>query len=254
VPALVRNFLWPVLQRLDGLLLLMALPIVWAGWNEQGSDARREPTEGEAEEMRRAYRRMVDSHRMLLKYALVARDLRKLKRALPQLELDEEKAPTRNQVDDAFQTAAQLRYPVVTAFSKSDLYAAQQVRSGLYTPDVPGRRTPDAPPPLHPADTDPLLLGWLHFPELFDFMMQRVRFFKFDFVQALEDRAPRPNPNIATAADSDIATLVGAEGILDLITAHPWGFPGISTATAVRIDRRLHRARWNGALRQLAEV
>lgn len=243
LPGLVRNFLWPVLQRLDGLLLMAALPIVWSGWNHAAEDARRQPDDTAGEEMRTATRRMVDAHRMLLKYALVARDLRSLRRKLPHIGLDEQNAPTRNQVDDAFQSAAALDIPVFVAFSKADLFAPGSARRGLYTPDVPGF-TGHEPPPLHPERTDPLVLGALHFPDLFEFLMERVRFFRFDFVQALEDTSPVPDPNIAMRADSTIETLVGAESVLDFLTAHPWAFPGISTATAVRIDQRVHAARW----------
>jgi hypothetical protein len=201
--------------------------------------------------MAQAERRMIDAHRMLVKYAMVARDLRMLRKALPHLGLDDVVAPSRNQVDDAFRSAAALRIPVFVAFSKADLYAPAGARRGLYSPDVPGQ-TGTTPPPLHPEKTDPLVLGWLHFPDLFEFLMEHARFFRFDFVQALEDRSPAPDPNIATRADSTIETLVGAESILEFLTAHPWTFPGISTATAVRIDRRLRPGRWRAdAWRQL---
>jgi hypothetical protein len=251
LPGLVRTFLWPVLQRLDGLLLMAALPIVWSAWNHPAEDGRRDPGEADAEEMAQAERRMIDAHRMLVKYAMVARDLRMLRKALPHLGLDDVVAPSRNQVDDAFRSAAALRIPVFVAFSKADLYAPAGARRGLYSPDVPGQ-TGTTPPPLHPEKTDPLVLGWLHFPDLFEFLMEHARFFRFDFVQALEDRSPAPDPNIATRADSTIETLVGAESILEFLTAHPWTFPGISTATAVRIDRRLRPGRWRAdAWRQL---
>lgn len=245
VPALVRSFLWPVLQRLDGLVLLAALPIVWAGWNSATSADRRAPDEGEEGEMRRACRRMVDAHRTLLKYALVAADLRRLRRRFPRLDLDADVAPGRAQVDDAFQSARALRAPVVVAFSKADLYASGE-RAGLHTPAAPARHHAGAAP-LDPIEADPLLLGNHHFPDLFEFLLQRVRHFKFDFVQALEDRSPSPNPNVASAADADIRTLVGAESILEFLTAHPWRFPSLSTAAALRLDRRLDPARWSAS-------
>jgi hypothetical protein len=77
--------------------------------------------------------------------------------------------------------------------------------------------------------------------------MERVRHFKFDFAQALEDRSPTPSPNVASAADSDIGTLLGAEPILEFLTVHPWRFPSLSTASAVRLDRRLRPHRWHEA-------
>lgn len=242
VPALVRSFLWPVLQRLDGLVLMAALPIVWGGYNSATEALRRTPLPGEEEEMQRACRRLVDAHRTLLKYALVAADLRRLRRRFPALALDAQRAPTRTQVDDAFQAAEPLRAPVAVAFSKADLYATG-ARQGLHAPPLPAD---PAPAPLHPLEADPLVLGWRWFPDLFEFLMHRVRFFKFDFVQAIEDRSPAPNPNVAAIADAGIGTLLGAEAIFEYLTTHPWWFPSFSTATAIRVDRRLHPQRWAG--------
>jgi hypothetical protein len=257
LPALVRQFLWPVLQELDGLVLLMALPIVWAGWNDPHLDRRLEPTEQDEIAMRDARERMVNAHRMLLKYALVAQDLTRLRKVMPQLGLDPLEAPTRNQVDDAFQTAARLKAPVAVAFSKADLYAprgsdGRPRRSGLYTPDLPHRSGQPAPP-LHPLRTDPLLLGHLHFPELFEFLMERVRYFKFDFVQALEDRSEEPSPHEAAEAQADATrdSLLGGEALLEFATQRPWP-AGLDASAAIRLDRRLHPRRWDrDALRAL---
>jgi hypothetical protein len=258
LPALMRRFLWPVLQELDGLVLLMALPIVWAGWNDPHLDSRLDPTEQDEIAMRDARERMVNAHRMLLKYALVAGDLKRLRKALPRLGLDPVEAPTRNQVDDAFQTAARLKAPVAVAFSKADLYApggtdGRPRRSGLYTPDLPHRSGQPAPP-LHPLRTDPLMLGRLHFPELFEFLMARVRHFKFDFVQALEDRSEEPSPHEAAEGKADATrhSLVGGEALLEYVTQHPWRLPGLDASAAIRLDRRLHPRRWDrDALRAL---
>jgi hypothetical protein len=243
VPALMRHFLWPVLQRLDGLVLMAALPIVWAGWNSADAAERRSPDAGEQDEMRQASRRMVDAHRTLLKYALVAANLRKLARRFPRLELDRERAPGRAQIDDAFQASEPLRAPVAVVFSKADLYACG-TRPGLHAPPLHGS---EMLPRLDPRLSDPLVLGWRYFPELFEFLMERVRYFKFDFAQALEDRSPAPSPNVASAADGDMSTLLGAEPILEFLTVHPWRFPSLSTATAVRLDRRLRPHRWSDA-------
>jgi len=247
LPLLVRSFLWPVLQELDGLLLLMALPIVWAGWNDPHQDRRQEPAERDEIAMREAQQRMVDAHRMLLKYAIVARDLERLRRRLPKLGLDPVEAPSRNQVDDAFKSARPLRVPVAVAFTKADLYAPAGQRAGLYTPDLPGRAGQPAPP-LHPIRTDPWALAYLHFPDFFDFMTERVRHFTFDFVQALEDRSAEPDPQRADEEGAAVDRLVGAEALVEFVTQHPWGFPGLSSRWALALDRRVHRERWEADL------
>lgn len=254
VPALMREFLWPVLQEIDGLVLLMALPIVWSAWNHPHRDARQEPSERDEIAMRDAARRMLDAHKVLLKYAVVARSLKRLRRSVPELELDGATAPTRNQVDDAFKSAPALDVPVAVGFSKADLYALGGQRSGLYTPDLPrgGGGTP--PPPLHPLRTDPMILARLHFPDFFDFLLERVRHFHFDFVQALVDRSAEPDPTQADegSATVEMDTLVGAEGLVEFVTRHPWRFPAPSTRTLIRLSRWLDRDRWEeDAVRRL---
>lgn len=245
LPALMSEFLWPVLQDLDGMLLLAALPIVWSGWNQPGVDRRQDPDEALRDEMRKASATMVASHRTLLKFAIVAKGLRKLGRTGRRFGIGPERAPTRSQIDDVYRSAPDLPCPVLVGFSKADLFAPGDSRSGLFSPSPPGMDG-IVTPPLHPLRTDPLVLGRTHFPELFDFLLARVRHFKFDFVQALEDASDRPDPQEARIPDAPIETLVGAEGALAFLTGHPWSFPGISTRTALRLDRWLRRSRWNG--------
>lgn len=241
VPDLVRKFLWPILRNTDGLILMMALPIVWQPWNPVDASARPQPTADEIEAMRREAQRMVDAHVMLLKYALVAEKLDSLRRRFPELGLREDEAPGRNQVDDAFRAAGRLRAPVALAFSKADLYRSHGVRRALFTPDIP-RLAEAAAPPLHPRGTDPMLLGRLHFPDLFEFLLRHVRHFKFDFVQVLED--PSDDPFESRTADVGIDTMIGVDGLFDFLTGHAWAFPGVSTAMAVRLDRLLRPSHW----------
>ncbi len=251
LPALMSEFMWPVLQRMDGLLLLLALPIVWSGWNRPDLDQREEPDQSVRDEMRWATAAMVDAHRTLLKYALVARSLRRTPRLARRFGVQPHRAPSRRQVDDVYQAARPLPYPVLLGFSKADLYASVEGRSGLYAPSPPGFDR--AGPALHPLRTDPLALARVHFPELFDFLMARVRHFKFDFVQALEDDSERPDPQEARVPDAPIESLLGGEGALGFLTGHPWRLPGISTRTALRIDRWIRRGRWEStALEALA--
>lgn len=246
LPRLMETFLWPVLQRVDGLALLMALPIVWAGWNDDDREERVIPSPAERGEMRAAAERMLDAHRMLLKYAIVARNLGRLKLRLPQLGLDRRAAPTRDQVDDAFKQARTYDRPVSLLLSKADLYVGR-IRECLHTPNLP-RIEHREPPGIRPGVSDPLLVAAGHFPAFLEFLVRHVRHFKWSFCQALEDRSPYPNPLEARAEGAEVSSLIGGEGMLDFVTRHPWSVPGISTGAAIRLDRRLRRAAWEAAV------
>ncbi len=246
LPELLGAFLWPVLQKLDGLVMLMALPIVWAGWNDDDLPVRADPDGDERVAMAEAMRRMLDAHRMLLKYAIVARDLRRLRRRLPRLGLSPETPPHRNQVDDAFKQARRYDRPVSLVLSKADLYVGRN-RPCLYTPNLPrlDHRTPLG---IRPGVSDPLLVAAGLFPDFLDFLRGHVRHFKWSFCQALEDRSDRPSPLEAAPGTSDVSSLMGGEGVLDFLTGHPWRFPGIGTDRAIRWDQRLRRQVWEAAL------
>ena len=56
-----------------------------------------------------------------------------------------------------------------------------------------------------------------------------MRYFKWSFCQALEDRSDYPDPLEAAAEGVDMSSLIGGDGALDFITGHPWAVPGIST-------------------------
>lgn len=245
LPQLLEAFLWPVLQKLDGLVLLMALPLVWAGWNRDGCEERADPDEDERAAMAEATRRMLDAHRMLLKYAIVARDLRRLRRRLPALGLRRDTPPNRNQVDDAFKQARSYDRPVSVVLSKADLFVGRG-RPCLHTPNLP-RLDHRVPLGIRPAFSDPLLVAAGHFPDFLDFLRLHVRHFKWSFCQALEDRSDRPSPLEAAPGRSDVTSLIGGEGVLDFLTAHPWRFPGLSADRAIRWDQRLRRSAWEAA-------
>ena len=246
LPQLMETFLWPVLQRVDGLALLMALPIVWSGWNDDDREDRRIPSPDEREEMRRAAERMLDAHRMLLKYAIVARNLGRLKRRLPELGLDRGAPPTRDVVDDAFKRARGYDRPVSLPLSKADLYVGRNRRC-LHTPNLPGIGHRE-PPGIRPGASDPLLVAAGHFPAFLEFLVRHVRYFKWSFCQALEDRSPYPDPLEARSEGADVSSLIGGEGMLDFLTRHPWSVAGISAGTAIRLDRRLRRGAWEAAM------
>ena len=243
LPELMGAFLWPVLQRLDGIALLMALPVVWSGWNPGDDPRRRVPPAGERREMEAAAERMVNAHKMLLKYAVVARFAERLRRK-GRLDLKGNRPPTRNQVDDAFKRAPKYDRPVAVVLSKADLYVGR-ARDRMHTPDLPrlGHRTPAG---LRPGESEPLLTAATHFPDFLKFLEREVRYFKWSFCQALEDRSPDPDP-LDAAADAEPGTdsLIGGEGVVDFLARHPWRVPGLSSAAAIRLDRRLRPDAWN---------
>ena len=246
LPELMETFLWPVLQKLDGLVLLMALPIVWSGWNDDDHEDRRIPSPDERVEMAAAVERMLDAHRMLLKYVIVARNLGRLKRRLRGLGLTRKTPPTRDQVDDAFKRARGYDRPVSLVLSKADLYVGR-TRACLHTPNLP-RLEHREPLGIRPGVSDPLLVAAGHFPAFQEFLERHVRYFKWSFCQALEDRSPYPDPLEAKAEGADVSSLIGGEGVMDFVTRHPWRVPGISTAGAIRLDRGLRRGAWDAAM------
>ena len=243
LPELMEAFLWPVLKRLDGLALLMALPVVWSGWNRGDERRRRAPSADEQEEIAAAAERMVNAHKMLLKYAVVARFDRKLRRK-GRLNSKPGRPPTRDQVDDAFQRAPKYDRPVAVVLSKADLYTGR-VRDRLHTPDLPrmGHRTPAG---VRPGESEPLLTAAAHFPDFLEFLERGVRCFKWSFCQALEDRSPEPDPlDAAVDAETGTNTLIGGDGVVDFLARHPWRAPGLSSAMAIRLDRRLRPEAWS---------
>ena len=200
----------------------------------------------EREEMAAATERMLDAHRMLVKYAVVARNLGSLRRRVPELGLSRDRPPTRNQVDDAFKRAPTYDRPVSLVLSKADLYVGR-VRECLHTPNLP-RLSHRSPLGIRPGVSDPLLVAAAHFPDFLDFLVSRVRYFKWSFCQALEDQSENPDPLEAAAEGADVSSLIGGEGVLDFLTGHPWRLPGLSTRTAMHLDRRLRREAWEAAL------
>lgn len=243
LPELMGAFLWPALQRLDGIALLMALPVVWSGWNAGDDPRRRVPPASESREMEAAAERMVNAHKMLLKYAVVARFAERLRRR-GRLDLMGNRPPTRDQVDDAFKRAPKYDRPVAVVLSKADLYTGR-ARDRLHAPDLPrlGHRTPDG---VRPGESNPLLAAAAHFPDFLEFLERRVRYFKWSFCQALEDRSPDPDPLDADAdAEPGTDSLIGGEGVVDFLARHPWRVRGLSSATAIWLDRRLRPDAWN---------
>lgn len=239
VPTVMERFLWPVLQRLDGLVLMVAFPAVWAGWNAPDGRERRRPGDAEQQQMRDAYVAMLNAHLALLKYTLVAQDLPRLRKLHPRLALEDASAPARETIDDAFDDARPLKIPVCVAFSKADLYCVGE-RPGLYPPG------PMRHPPIDPTEADPLLVGMRHLPQLHALLERKARHFHYDFVQAFEDPSDRPDPAESTATHMPIDTLAGAESILEFVTAHPWRVRGLAMPSALRFDRMLNKSRWNG--------
>ncbi len=224
LPEIMNAFLWPLLQRLDGMALLMALPMVWSGWNDRD---RQELTPAEVERIQDAEDRMVDAHITLLKYARAAREH-------PEMET----APNHEEVDGLSGRSRKYDRPVAVVLSKADLY--KRDRAGLRTPS-PGRNGGPPVRRLVPGKTHPLQAAE-YFRGFRDYLHKGVRHFKWSFCQALEDSSPDADAEDAEDdAQRGTESLVGGEGVIDFLARHPWAVPGLSSASAMWLDRLVRR-------------
>ena len=258
--AVMTSLLWPVLAQLDGIILFVSLPNLWSDLNvvSDASGQRMPPVSAAEGEAARLAERMSRSIQTLLKYTLVAKRLKQIRSARPGLDLPATTQqgvalPNRALIDDAFTVGGPLSIPVFIAFSKADIFSTKRRRDGLLTGPltVTKRRTQQAV--ITPETADPLVLGALAFPELYRFLEQHVRYFKFDYVQAIHDSSPTPSP-VAVSADARGLAHADLRGVLpamEFLTEHPWGLTTPGTARALKIDRRLNRGRWTEALAKL---
>jgi hypothetical protein len=254
LPGLIQNFLWPLFPDIEALVLVISLPILWRAWNQAaapGEPGPPRPTPTQIADMQRAYQQMVEAHRLVLKYAKVAHDLKRLEGRKGRVKVSREQAPSRDDVDALFKAARPLPIPVFVAFSKADLFRTVDHPDGLYAPPLPddrrlGQLAGRPSPPINPCASDPLVLGWAHFPGLFEFLREHVRHFKFDFVQVLKDPNERPNPEFATGEPIyEADELLGARGAMEFLTCDMWTRPSVSSAAAIRWSRILNPGRWN---------
>lgn len=243
LPSLMEHLLWRLLPGIDGLVLLMALPVVWRDWND-GTDL----DQGKRRSAEAAQRAMIEAHTVLLKYALVARYRDRL-RGFPELGLKSDEPPSRNQVDDAYQKVPSYDRPVTFVFSKADLYDTPN-RDSL-RPPLPPARSGRMRVGIHPEQSDPLLVAAEHFPELLEFLRKHFRYFKWSFCQSVEDHSENPDPVNPKKDQLENCTpsLIGGEAVLDFVTNHPWRFPGISTNGAIWLDEKVFRRQEWAAVR-----
>lgn len=256
LPLLIENFLWPIFPELEGLILVISLPILWRAWNQRATSPGASPpapSSAQVADYQRTLAQTIDAHRLILKYTKVAHDLERVKAKKPGIRLSREQAPSRDDVDVLFKAAQPLNIPVFVAFSKADLYRTVGHPHGLNAPPFPsdprrlGVLAGKPSPPIDPTASDPLALGWAHLPTLFEFLSEHVRHFKFDFVQVLKDPKDEPDPEEAYGGEPiyDSKELLGARSAMEFLTCDLWHPQGISTATAFQLSRWLPPGRWS---------
>lgn len=249
VPLVMKRVLWETLPHLDALIVFVALPILWDEWSRAGgsgpSDAGIRRTEVATDEM-------IESTTLLLRYALVAKELDRARKERGRQELTRPTdfmgpwAPTRQAIDGAFKKVAPLDIPVFFAFSKADVCAPPARPHGLTTPPLPPNAKSQYHAYVHPDKTDPLVLGMEAFPKLYKFLSEHVRYFKFDFLNVIRDRRRNPDPLTApSVGKGGIRELCGAASALEFVAEHGWRLPAGGTAKAVKWARRAHPERWN---------
>jgi hypothetical protein len=250
VPLVMQRVLWPVLPHLDGLVVFIALPYLWDAWNQvERQGALRPPTAAELRSTEEATADMLNSTMLLLKYALVARQVKRLSRNHPGLVRPSGHAgpwaPERHAVDEAFKSLEPMELPVFVAFSKSDLCCTPSRRGGLRTPPLPVNGTQQYHARVRPEATDPLVLAMQAFPRLYEFLSKHVRYFKFDFIHVIRDTTPNPNaseaPGIGEGGEPE---LKGVESALEFLGDHGWGFAAGGTVKAIDWSRRRDPDRW----------
>ncbi|MFL5384014.1 MAG: hypothetical protein ACJ8GN_15945 [Longimicrobiaceae bacterium] len=258
--AVMTRLLWPVLAKLDGIVLFVSLPLLWSAWNsvDEATGQRLAPSNADQAATRRQTERMVRSIQTLLKYTIVAKQLKQIRNARPALDLPAttevgQPLPTRAVIDDAFKAGGPLSIPVFIAFSKSDLFRTPLRTDGLRTAPLSIGRDRTRQVVIAPETADPLVLGAHAFPELYRFLEKHVRYFKFDYMQVIHDPSRQPSAEgvDAQAQQRAYADLRGVMPALEFLTEHPWGFPTPGTAAAIQFERRRNPKRWSGAVSAL---
>lgn len=252
IPLVMQRILWPVLPRLDGLVVFVALPYLWNEWNHpDGSSGVMDPTSQQVRITEEKTAEMINSTVLLLKYAMVARQLDRVRKAHPNLQLTKPQdhsglwAPDRHTIDEAFKAVVVLDIPVFIAFSKADLCETLTHPLGLRTPPLPANAKAQYHARIQPELSDPLILGMQAFPRLHEFLSKHVRYFKYDFVQVIRDITDTPSPQQAPLiGHGGVADLRGVESALEFVADHPWGIGSPGTAKAVEWSRRTNPDRW----------
>jgi hypothetical protein len=252
LPEVMKRFLWPIIPTLDGLVVFVALPYLWNAWNLSDENGKLvNPSEQQVRITEDTTAEMINSITVLLKYALVARQLGRVRKTQPNLKLTQPKgykgfwAPDRHTIDEAFRMVNPLDIPVFIAFSKADLCQTPAHPVGLRTPPLPANGNARYHAHIQPETSDPLILGMQAFPRLHEFLSRYVRYFKYDFVQVLRDHTIDPNPLEAPLIrEGGAVDLRGVESVLEFVTDHPWRFGSPGVAKAVEWSRRADPDRW----------
>jgi hypothetical protein len=262
--AVMTRLLWPVLAKLDGIVLFVSLPLLWSAWNSVSDETgqRLTPSEADQAATRLQTERMVRSIQTLLKYTIVAKQLKQIRKARPGLYLPAttgagQPLPTRAVIDDAFKAGGPLSIPVFIAFSKSDLFCTPVRTDGLRTAPLAIGRDRTRQAVITPEGADPLVLGAHAFPDLYRFLEKHVRYFKFDYVQVIHDPSQQPGVDAVKkqAQQQAYADLRGVMPALEFLTEHPWGFPAVfptpGTAATIRFERLRNPKRWSNTVSTL---
>ena len=253
--AAMTRLLWPVLAQLDGIILFVSLPLLWSAWNKMGARGERvDPSEVEIAATSTESESLVNSIQTLLKYTIVAKQLRSIRRREKALSLPPttrasgQSLPEHDVIDNAFTRGKPLSIPVFIAYSKSDLFITPTRSDGLRTAPFKSRGK-ICQPVITPSTADPLLLGRLVFPALFQFLEKHARYFKFDFVHVVHD--PDVDPSPEGARTQAVADLKGVVPAIEFVTEHPWPFQTAGTGALLAWDRKRNRGHWVEAMNTL---
>jgi hypothetical protein len=233
----IRRFLCRVLPHCRGLILTIALPKLWAAWNDQADQAQIRQTRREKLDSN------VNAYVRFLEFAQVARSVHRpgaASHASSDDYLNDE------EVRRQLRHARPLDIPVVINLSMADACMSLKTPEeeaprdrGFPLRNVPSMR-------VNSEDVDPLMIGYLHMQPLFNHLVRNVRWFKFDFSHAYNsgdiERRPEERREVR-----------GCESMHMFLTEMNWAGRFMSTGTYLRWYRRLRPRQWAARLQKALE-
>lgn len=199
---LLMEFLLNVLPLCRGILLCVALNLLWAPWQEEegskvaGDRAQSVAKRFDGDKERRSQADLDTSKAAYVRYLELAHYASLKHSQSGPTSIPASTDEISQALDKAVTSGRPLEVPVLVSFTMSDTYFRS---GGLASPptitsnDIP-RRGELPSVPIYPDRDDPHAVARLFFPELLKHLETHVRWFKFDFSQAYQTGSLQKKP------------------------------------------------------------